>query len=162
MGTNRLDQEADNELTLEQKVKKDEIDYKIIDQLHNATLNFSKTTLELKKILFVIIGIVVSIFFNKSGSTIDNSLFLTICILIFAFWFFDSFAYYYQEKLREGMDKRFKKIQERYKIIDKDEHTLEDDRESDFRYLRSFINSSNLAFYPIMLILDLLAWLFLK
>ena len=32
----------------------DKIDWKKIDQLHNATINFSKNSLEIKKLLFVV------------------------------------------------------------------------------------------------------------
>ena len=36
------------------------IDRKIIDQLHNAVLTFSKNSMQTKKIMFIILGIVVA------------------------------------------------------------------------------------------------------
>ena len=37
-----------------------EIDWKIIDQLHNAVLNFSKNSMQAKKIMFTLLGIFVA------------------------------------------------------------------------------------------------------
>jgi hypothetical protein len=43
------------------KTVDDEIDWKVIDQLYSATLNFSNTSLDLKKLYSVLIGIAVTI-----------------------------------------------------------------------------------------------------
>ena len=37
-----------------------EIDWKIIDQLHNAVLNFSRNSMQAKKIMFTLLGIFVA------------------------------------------------------------------------------------------------------
>ena len=37
-----------------------EIDWKIIDQLHNAVLNFSRNSMQAKKIMFAILGVFVA------------------------------------------------------------------------------------------------------
>lgn len=51
-----------------------EIDWKIIDQLHNATNNFSKNCLEIKKLLFVVIGISTPLIINLCNNKLDLSL----------------------------------------------------------------------------------------
>ena len=68
----------------------DEIDWKVIDQLHTATVNFSSTSLELKKLFFVMVGIAVPSLIKLAGDKLDLSLFVTLYILTFTFWFIDS------------------------------------------------------------------------
>ena len=92
------------------KSLEDEIDWKIIDQLHAATLNFSTTSLELKKLFFVLVGIAVPTLIKLAGDELDLSLFVTIYLISSTFWLLDSFTYFYQEKLREKMDKHFMQI----------------------------------------------------
>lgn len=130
------------------KSLEDEIDWKIIDQLHTATLNFSATSLELKKILFILVGIAVPSLIKLAGDKLDTSLFVTIYILGLTFWLLDSFTYFYQEKLREKMDKHFGQIKKRNieililtKKIEED-FTLENNRTSADRIKRSLINPS--------------------
>lgn len=43
------------------KSLEDEIDWKIIDQLHNATITFSTKSIEIKKCFFSFIGILIPI-----------------------------------------------------------------------------------------------------
>lgn len=93
----------------------DELDWKVIDQLHSATVNFSTTSLEIKKLFFVLIGIAVPTIIKLSEDKLDFSLFMTLYILTFTFWFLDSFTYFYQEKLREKMNWHFNEIKNRNK-----------------------------------------------
>lgn len=130
------------------KSLEDEIDWKIIDQLHSATLNFSTKSLELKKLLFVLIGIAVPSMIKLAGDKLDISLFVTIYLLSVTFWFLDSFTFFYQEKLREKMDRHFSQLKDRNKesliLIDKkpDDFTLENNRTSADRIKRSITNTS--------------------
>lgn len=130
------------------KTVQDEIDWKIIDQLHSATLNFSSTSLELKKLLFVLIGIAVPSLIKLAGDKVDLSLFVTVYLLSLTFWFLDSLTYYYQEILREKMDKRFSQIKARNveTIISSeksnDDFTLENNRTDKDRIRRSAFNPS--------------------
>lgn len=138
----------------------DDIDWKVIDQLHSATNNFSSTSLELKKLFFVLVGIAVPSLIKLAGDKLDISFFITFYILISTFWFLDSFTYFYQEKLREKMDERFNQIKTRHKedcIILPEEKkqgfTIESSRTSNNRIWRSIFNSS-LRIYWILLILN--------
>lgn len=141
-----------------EKSVEDEIDWKIIDQLHSATLNFSSTSLELKKMLFVLIGIAVPSLIKLAGNQLDLSLFVTIYLFSLTFWFLDSLTYYYQEKLREKMDLRFIQIKERNiePLILSDQvqevYTLEKNRTSADRIKRAATNPSvRLYFFVILL-----------
>jgi hypothetical protein len=144
------------------KTLDDEIDWKIIDQLHTATVNFSATSLELKKLFFVLLGITIPALIKLSGDKLDLSLFVTMYVLITTFWFFDSFTYFYQEKLREKMDSIFNKIKIRNKaeiiLPDnmKSEFTIETVRISKDRVWRSISNIS-LRFYFVLFIINTVA-----
>lgn len=146
------------------KSLEDEIDWKIIDQLHTATLNFSSTSLELKKIFFILIGIAVPSLIKLANNKLDTSLFITIYLLAMTFYFLDSFTYYYQEKLREKMDKHFSKIKRRnieiLIVVEKkeDDFTLENNRTSTDRVKRSLINPS-VRLYMFVFALNTLAYL---
>lgn len=146
------------------KSLEDEIDWKIIDQLHTATLNFSTTSLELKKLLFVLVGITVPSLIKLAGDKLDTSLFVTIYLLAATFWFLDSFTYFYQEKLREKMDKHFSQIKmrniEALIVSDKkpDDFTLENNRTSSDRIKRSATNPS-VRLYMFVIGLNTLAFI---
>ena len=150
------------------KSLEDEIDWKIIDQLHTATIKFSSTSLEIKKLYFVLIGIAVPTIIKLSANKLDISLFSTLYILTLTFWFLDSFTYYYQEKLREKMNLRFAEIKKRNKeslIVPSNivvEYVIETNRTNRKRLWRSIFNSS-IILYLVFLILNSLAmWLYLK
>lgn len=138
-----------------------EIDWKIIDQLHNAVLNFSRNSMQAKKIMFSILGIFVAAMLQKDYvSEIINWL-LVIDVIVFLFWSFDAQTYYYQEKLRAKIDTRLVRLKTRHNgVFDDDELTLPDDRQNSnekMRIWRSFINGSVL-FYPAIIVIILVCW----
>lgn len=139
----------------------DEIDWKIIDQLHTATINFSSTSLDLKKLFFVLIGIAVPTIIKLAGNKLDISLFITLYLLGFTFWFLDSFTYFYQEKLREKMDRHFSNIKTRntQELIvgaKKEDFTLENSRTESDRLIRS-VNNPSVRLYMFVLGLNTIA-----
>lgn len=137
----------------------DEIDWKVIDQLHTATVNFSTTSLELKKLFFVLIGIAVPSLIKLASDKLDHSLFITLYILTFTFWFMDSFTFFYQEKLREKMNWHFTAIKNRNKetllMPDtiKQDFTIETNRTKENRVWRSATNPS-VRFYFVLFALN--------
>lgn len=146
----------------------DEVDWKIIDQLHNATNNFSSYSLEFKKIYFIILGISIPLIFKLSGDKLNVALFFTPLTLSFSFWFLDSFTYYYQEKLREKMDSHFENLKKRNSsILSSSEtstlekqFTLPNNRTSKKRLLRSIFNHSSLLFIVLIFLNLLLIYLY--
>ena len=141
----------------------DEIDWKIIDQLHAATVNFSNASLELKKMLVVMIGIAIPALVKLAGDRLDTSLFSTLYVITFAFWFLDSFTYFYQEKLREKMDKLFRDIKMRNQNkdskeqVEKEDFTLEHGRSNRDRIVRSIFNRS-IALYVVIITINSLSF----
>lgn len=126
----------------------DKIYWKKIDQLHNATINFSKNSLEIKKLLFVVIGILTPLIINLCGNHITGALFISLYITIFLFWIFDSYTYYYQKKLRFQMDFYFKQI------LDKNENIQQKNK---FKMIIiSLFNWSHFCFYGILIFVVIL------
>lgn len=127
----------------------DKIDWKKIDQLHNATINFSKNSLEIKKLLFVVIGISTPLIINLCNNQLNVALFISLYIIIFAFWVFDSYTYYYQKKLRFQMDYYFEQVLSRN--TNTQQETFK--KEKTFEMIKiSLFNWSHFCFYGILTI----------
>jgi hypothetical protein len=153
-------------LTMYTKTLDDEVDWKIIDQLHAATLNFSSTSLELKKLFFVLVGIAVPALIKLAGNKLDLSLFITLYLLTVTFWFVDSFTYYYQEKTRIKMDTLFSNIKSRHteKIVgsaSRVDYTVEATRKRENRFFHAVFNTSHILYY-ILFVFTLVAHLLFK
>ncbi|PKQ63230.1 hypothetical protein BZG02_10815 [Labilibaculum filiforme] len=91
----------------------DEIDFKVVDQLHAATLNFSNTSIELKKMYVIIIGIAVPALLILNKQNLDTSIFVVLYLLSVIFWLVDSFTYHHQVKLRLIGNKKLNEIYNR-------------------------------------------------
>lgn len=138
-----------------------EIDYKIIDQLHNAVLLFSKNCMQSKKILFSFLGIFVAAMLRVDSLSDVAGWFPVMMGIAGLFWSFDAQSYYYQEKLRENMDQRFASIKRRYQGNNEDEFTLPDYRQKKGRFWRSVFNASTF-FYPIIIVCLGVFWLLIE
>ena len=134
-----------------------DIDWKIIDQLHNAVLNFSKNSMQTKKIMFSLLGLFVAAMLQVPTMCDVVKWFPIIIGIVVLFWFFDSQTYYYQEKLRASMDTRFESLRKRYPGKNDDEYTLPQDRHHKHRVWRSIFNYSVL-FYPLIIFIVAICW----
>lgn len=135
-----------------------EIDWKIIDQLHNVVLNFSRNSMQSKKIMFTMLGIFIASFFQLPEKSVATTWLPFVMFIVALFWAFDSYTYYYQEKTRALMDVRFHSLKKRYPSSNPDdEFTLPDSRKSCGRFWRSIINGSVL-FYPFVIIMIGVLW----
>lgn len=136
-----------------------EIDWKIIDQLHNAVLNFSKNSMQAKKIMFTLLGIFIAAMLQASSFCAIIKWFPVVIGIIILFWAFDAYTYFYQEKLRAAMDVRFEAIKKRYaETGGSDEFTLPDKRQKGCRFWRSIFNGS-VAFYPVIIVVIVVCWI---
>ena len=135
-----------------------EIDWKIIDQLHNVVLNFSRNSMQAKKIMFTILGIFIVPFLQLQEKNVATTWLPFVMFIVALFWAFDSYTYYYQEKTRALMDVRFHSLKKRYPSSNPDdEFTLPDSRKSCGRFWRSIFNGSVL-FYPFVIIMIGILW----
>lgn len=144
-----------------EKSLEDEIDWKVIDQLHTATNFFASTSTELKKIFFTLIVIAIPTLIKLSGDKLDKALFISIFILTFLFWILDSYTYFYQDKLREKMNSLFNNIKDRNKTRNlqdnnEEEVTIEINRTSENRLKRSLFNYS-MFLYLLVFVINFLA-----
>lgn len=94
----------------------DEINLIEINQLHEATLQISKSCFEFKKICIGLIGVSMTIIVKLTNNSMDHSYFLVPLLICFGFWVADFTAYYYQKSTRSIMNSKFKSIASRHKI----------------------------------------------
>lgn len=131
-----------------------EVDLKMkeLDQLHNATLQFSKNSLEIKKIYIGLITGATTLFIKINENKLDTSLFLIILFISILFWFLDAQNYYYQEKLRHRM-KEIKKDLEGNVFTYGMGIPLSEQRTLNSLKYRSLFNWSNLLYIIILFIM---------
>ena len=152
----------------------DELDKINIDQLHRATLNFSKNCLEVKKlcvtaeiaVLTLLAGLYYEVWQSTSIeadalSAIEDELRILISIFSITipalFYFVDVGFYYYQDKLRDKMNALHCAIKKRHGIID---NTTETETAS-HRFFKSLFNGSQVLYLIMILIaiiLVILLW----
>ena len=95
------------------KSLQDELDWKLVDQLHGAVAQISGFCFETKKFCVTTQLIVLTFLLNFTGTKLDHSLFVASTAVPLCFWFLDSVAYYYQVELRGMMDAIRRRIQDR-------------------------------------------------
>lgn len=127
----------------------DYVDWKMVDQLHNAVLNFSRTSLKYKSlyvtVLMFFIPLTLKIFPSNKMFFIPLSIFFVSLV----FWLLDSSTYYYQEALRSNINIHLKTILGRHQIEDEIVGALTNKREGKGRMRRSLWNVSNLIYYIV-------------
>lgn len=82
---------------------KDNLTWKTMDQLHNATSNFSKQSFEIKKVCLTVEIAALTLIGNFVSSKLDLALFVAGIIIAVLFYFLDVMTYYYQTSLRGKM-----------------------------------------------------------
>ncbi|MBD3897194.1 hypothetical protein IEI94_15155 [Halomonas sp. ML-15] len=94
----------------------DELDWASINQLHEATLQISKSCFEFKKICVGLIGAALAILVKITSNQLDHSYFSIPLLICFGFWIADFSAYYFQRKTRIAMNKKLSAIAKRNSI----------------------------------------------
>ncbi len=89
---------------------KNKILFKEIDQLENATTEFSNSTRWMKKACFSIITLVLPLLIKGNMSLSGLEISSIIFLIAFMFWIVDSYCYYYQVKLRWVMGLKFREL----------------------------------------------------
>ncbi|WP_194856924.1 hypothetical protein [Alloalcanivorax venustensis] len=130
----------------------DELDWANIYQLHEATLQISKSCFEFKKICVGLIGAVLAVTVKLTGGEIGHSYFSIPLFICLGFWVADLSAYYYQRKTRIAMNEKFKAIAARNDLDDYNIPKL-----SISWFMAAFNHSMSL--YYALLVLGLGGWL---
>jgi hypothetical protein len=149
------------------KSLEDELDWKLLDQLHGAVSQISGFCFEIKKFCVTTAFIVLTLLVKLTSDELDHSLFVTGAIIPLCFWFLDSVGYYYQVKLRGTMENIREKIQNRSSesiVAYTGEKIIADDRVDLPWYTlvkNAFVNHS-MWLYAIMISINLIVWLLFK
>lgn len=130
----------------------DELELIEVHQLHEATLQISKSCFEFKKLCVGLIGAAVAVLVKLSGNEISHSLFVVPILICFGFWVADFTAYYYQRSTRSVMNRKLSTIADRNSIIgfQRDQVTTS--------WFKSAFNLSMSLYYVLGLLL-IAAWL---
>lgn len=67
----------------------DELDWSSVEQLHEATLQMSKSCFEFKKICVGLIGAALAVLVKLTDNELDHSYFIIPLLICFGFWFLD-------------------------------------------------------------------------
>lgn len=86
------------------KTLQDELDWKLLDQLHGAVAQISSFCFEIKKFCVTTLFIVLAFVTNFTSDKLDHSTFVTGLVIPLCFWFLDATGYFYQVKLRGTME----------------------------------------------------------
>lgn len=134
------------------KTCEDELDWVIVNQLHEATLQMSKSCFEFKKICVGLIGATLAILAKLTDGKLDHSYFYITFILCIGFWIADFSAYYFQRKTRIAMNKRLIALANRNLINDYPIENLE------VTWVKAAFNYS-MALYYTFFSIEFIGWL---
>lgn len=139
----------------------DELDWKLLDQLHNAVSQISGFCFEIKKFCVTTTFIVLTLLVKFTSNKLDDAIFVAGFIIPFCFWFLDSIGYYYQVKLRGTMEAIRTNIKERAEInIITNERVISKERIEKkllSKVKNSFFNNS-MWLYVFMITIDIIVW----
>ncbi len=103
----------------------DELDWTDIGQLHDATLQISKSCFEFKKLCVGLIGAALAVLVKLTDSELDYSYFAVPLLICLGFWVADLTAYYYQRSTRKAMDKKLRAIAKRNSLTNYGRNDIE-------------------------------------
>jgi len=147
-----------------EKTIKIELNLKQIDQLHNATLQFSNFCFEIKKTCITTIFIVLTFVVTFTNKKLDVSIFIISYIIVTCFWFLDSTAYFYQVKLRTNMKEKFNTVLTLSEQAPENDAVIEDSRSNESipkKLFSSLVNASMILYYLLLALNTIALILFL-
>ncbi len=143
---------------------KDQIDWKVIDQLHAATIEFSRNCSSIKKLCVTVLIAACTLLAKFTGEALDPSFFVAGFLIPLFFWGLDAISYFYQEKLRGMINDKLNDIKNRNAsdtLRSLEGIVLGTHRTKKSRVTRSIFNSSMLLYY-ILIGLDIILFIAFK
>ena len=139
----------------------DELDWKLLEQLHKVVLQLSDTCFKIKQICVTAQIAVATLLVKFTDNNLDDSIFVAGLLIAFLFWFLDGVTFYYQVKIRgtmNGITERLKSRQpEKATILAADGSPLPEvigseraDRSLPRRIRDSFFNHSMWLYWVLM------------
>jgi hypothetical protein len=145
------------------KSTEEEIDWKLLDQLHGAVSQISSFCFEVKKFCVTTLFAAITVVLTITARKLDHSVFIVGLLIPLCFWFLDATGYYYQVKLRGMMEAIKVRLAKRsgnqivsasgLEIISASRTSASAQR----RVLDAGFNHS-MWVYLLLVVLDLLAW----
>lgn len=86
------------------KSLQDELDWKLLDQLHGVVAQISSFCFEIKKFCVTTLFVVMTLMVKFTSDKLDHSIFVAGLLIPICFWFLDATGYFYQVKLRGTME----------------------------------------------------------
>lgn len=133
----------------------DSLSLKQIDQLHNATLNFSNNSLEAKKLCVTAEIAAVTLLIGLHENNKINNLYIVLGIsslmIALLFYIIDIVFYYYQDKLRDTMINEENKIRHRHRLLPQEFNRQKKFKnKSKDRVMRSIFNCSQIMYWILI------------
>lgn len=153
----------ENEFKPYAKSLDDELDWKLLDQLHGVVSQISSFCFETKKFCVTTEFVVLTLLVKFTTDKLDHSLFVAALAIPVTFWFLDAVAYYYQVKLRGMMElirERIKSRNSQQIVGTGGEPVISADRIHRSLYLRALDAAANhsMWIYGLLIAFDLAAW----
>lgn len=141
----------------------DELDWKLLDQLHGAVSQISSFCFEIKKFCVTTLFVVLAFIIKFTSDKLDQSIFVTGLIIPLCFWFLDATGYFYQVKLRGMMDAIRERLASEHSpklIISLSARVIESSRVKAPLYKRILSAGLNhsMWLYAMLLIIDFSIW----
>jgi len=145
------------------KTLQDELDWKLLDQLHSVVAQISNFCFEAKKFCLTTEFVILSFMIKFTKDALDHSIFVAGLLIPLCFWFLDATGYFYQVKLRGTMESIRKRLasQDQEALLAADgAKVIAPERASSSiaeRLIEAFFNHS-MWLYAILVIADVIAW----
>lgn len=143
---------------------KDQIDWKVIDQLHAATIEFSRNCSSIKRLCVTVLIASCTLLVKLTDGILDPSFFVAGLLIPPLFWGLDATSYFYQEKLRGMINGKLNDIKNRNAsdtLRSLEGIVLETHRTKKSRVVRSIFNSSMLLYY-ILIVINVILFIFFQ
>jgi hypothetical protein len=141
----------------------DELDWKLLDQLHAVVTQISNFCFETKKFCVTTEFVVLAFVSKLTTDKIDDAFFVIGLVIALLFWLVDAVGYYYQVKIRGTMEAIRVRLATRNAVGVLGAEGIpviaaaRVGRSQTRRTVDAFANNS-MWLYVILIVLDLLAW----
>lgn len=145
-----------------EKTLEDELDWKLIDELHTAVSQISSFCFETKKFCVTTEFVVLTLLVKFTKDRLDLALFVAALSVPLCFWFLDAVAYYYQVKIRGNMELARTRIKGRHQeqLLTTTGSVIAQDRinKSTLQSVISAVFNHSMWIYGLLIGVDLIVW----
>lgn len=145
------------------KTLQDELDWKLLDQLHGVVMQISNFCFETKKLCVAIEFVVLALMAKFTKESLDHSIFVAAIVIPVSFWFLDATAYFYQVKLRGTMETirlRLASLESNPLVTPQGTQIIQPDRSSSplYKRVKDAMFNHSMWLYAVLVAADLVVW----